>query len=146
MLSVPAGEEISRLELRAPLDPVCVAVSRDGSMLAAQNESGEAVILAVKPDLTLTGPVLTLRSNKPRRVRAMAFGGADGSLIVGTEQGFIQAWQLRAARDQLALAKLDWSPPLEASRATAPRDRITAIVWGKPPPKKPAATPDGQPK
>jgi WD domain, G-beta repeat len=146
LLSVPAGEELSRLKLPAPSDPVCVAVSRDGSMLAAQNKMGEAVIVVVKPDLTLERPVLTLRSDKPRRVSAMAFGGADGSLIVGTEQGFIQAWQLRAARDQLALAKLDWSPPLEASRATVPKDRISAIVWGKAPPKKPAATPDGQPK
>jgi serine/threonine protein kinase len=134
LLSVPGGEELSRIELRAPSDAVCVAVSRDGSMLAAQNDKGEAVILAVKPDNTLVGPVLTLRSAKPRRVRALTFGGVDAtSLIIGTEQGFIQAWQLRAVRDQLADAHLNWSPPVKPPPLAPPKDRITTVVWQVPP-------------
>jgi hypothetical protein len=130
LVGLPDGRELSRLPLPAPSERAAVTASADGSMFATQNANGELVIVAAGPDRRLTGPVLRLISNTPRASTVLSFGGSGGtSLVVGTEDGYLQVWHLRLAREGLVKAGLDWTPALSPAAPTAPMDPVTSVRW-----------------
>jgi serine/threonine protein kinase/WD40 repeat protein len=86
--------------------PGCLAFTRDGKTLAL-SLSDRAVQLF---DVVSRSQLATLTPPEPQMILWLTFDRAGERLAVATQNNFIQLWDLRRIRAQLATIGLDWAP------------------------------------